>query len=79
MLESHGGQFADNLGKAKGLAQYAADEPGIGRVQLIREIKGSGNRFKFKRLDFSNGDIHQKVMKAMSTDEFNTYLMNTVS
>jgi len=39
-LESHGGQFADNLGKAKGLALYAADKPGIGRVQLIREIKG---------------------------------------
>lgn len=71
VLEPHGSQFADNLGKAKGLAQYAADEPSIGRVQLIREIKGSGSRSKFKRLDFSKGDIRQKVLKAMSIDELN--------
>lgn len=54
--------------KAKGLAQYAEDEPNIGRVQLIREIKVSG-KSKFKRLDFSKGDVRKKVLKAINTDE----------
>ncbi len=69
ILEPHGGQFADNLGKAKGLAQYAEDEPSIGRVQLIREVKGVGGKPKFKRLDFSMGSVRQKVLKAVSMDE----------
>lgn len=69
VLEPHGGQFADNLGKAKGLAQYAEDEPSIGRVQLIREIKGVGGKSKFKRLDFSKGSVRQKVLKAINIDE----------
>lgn len=69
VLEPHGGQFADNLGKAKGMAQYAEDEPSIGRVQLIREVKGAGGKPKFKRLDFSKGSIRQIVLKAVSMDE----------
>lgn len=69
VLEPHGGQFADNLGKAKGLAQYAEDEPSIGCVQLIREVKGAGGKPKFKRLDLSMENVRQDVLKAVSIDE----------
>ena len=51
------------------MAQYAEDEPSIGRVQLIREVKGAGGKPKFKRLDFSKGSIRQIVLKAVSMDE----------
>lgn len=68
ILEPHGADWKDNLGKAKGLAQYAEDEPNIGRVQLIREVKVSG-KSKFKRLDFSKGDVRKKVLTAINTDE----------
>lgn len=53
VLEPHNPVFRDNLGKAKALAQYAADEPKSGRVQLIRKESDAAGRTRFKRLDMS--------------------------
>lgn len=69
ILEPHGADWKDNLGKAKGLAQYAEDEPAIGRVQLIRQSKGPADKLRFKRLDFSQGKVRDQVKKAINTDE----------
>lgn len=69
VLEPHGADWKDNLGKAKGLAQYAEEEPMIGRVQLIRQGKDPAGKLRFKRLDFSQGAIRDKVRKAINTDE----------
>ena len=69
ILEPHNPGFKDNLGKAKAFAQYAADEPRIGRIQLLRKTKDAAGNHRFKRLDLSMGDVRQKVMKAINTDE----------
>lgn len=69
ILEPHNPAFKDNLGKAKGLAKYAQEEPRIGRVQLIRmENDASGNN-RFKRLDMTYGQVRQKVFQAINNDE----------
>lgn len=64
ILEPHGADWKDNLGKAKGLAHYAQDEPNIGRVQMIRK-----DNDQFIRLDLSKGEIRSKVLRAINTDE----------
>lgn len=69
VLEPHGADWKDNLGKAKGMAGYAENEPSIGRVQLIRQSKDPAGRSRFKRLDFSKGAVRDKVLKAINTDE----------
>ncbi len=69
ILEPHGNQYADNLGKAKGLARYAEEEPLIGRVQLIRQSKDPAGKSRFKRLDFSKSTVRDRVKKAINTDE----------
>lgn len=69
ILEPHGAQYKDNLGKAKALAEYAEAEPRIGRVQMIRQEKDSAGRDCFKRLDMTKGQIRQKVLAAINTDE----------
>lgn len=69
VLEPHNPVFRDNIGKAKALAQYAADEPKIGRVQLIRKESDATGHTRFKRLDMSKGQIRQRVLHAMSNDE----------
>lgn len=69
ILETHGQQFADNLGKAKGLAKYAQNEPKIGRVQLIHMDKDAAGKNRFKRLDMIKGQVRQKVLAATSNDE----------
>ncbi len=69
ILEPHGADWKDNLGKAKGLAQYAEEEPLIGRVQLIRQSKDPAGKPRFKRLDFSKGAVRDRVKKAINTDE----------
>ena len=69
ILESHNPDFKDNLGKAKGLANYAANEPRIGRVQLIRIGKDAAKNDRFKRLDLAKGTIRNKVLAAINTDE----------
>ena len=68
ILEPHNPDFKDNLPKAKGFARYAEAEPKIGRIQLIRKVKDGGKE-KFKRLDFSKGEIRQKVLAMQTPDE----------
>lgn len=69
ILDPHGAQYKDNLGKAKALAEYAEAEPRVGRVQLIRREKDSTGQDCFKRLEMTKGQIRQKVLAAINTDE----------
>ena len=69
ILEPHNPNYKDNLGKAKGLAEYAANEPRIGRIQLIRVGKDAAGNDRFKRLNLASGIIRNKVLAAINTDE----------
>lgn len=69
ILEPHNPGFKDNLGKAKGLAEYAANEPRIDRIQLIRVGKDAAGNNRFKRLNLASGSIRTKVIAAINTDE----------
>lgn len=69
ILEPHNPDFKDNLGKAKGFAEYAKQNPGVGRIQLIRMSKDAAGNRKFKRLDMSKSAIRDKVIHAINTDE----------
>ena len=69
ILEPHNPDFKDNLGKAKGFAEYAKQNPGVGRIQLIRMSKDAVGNHKFKRLDMSKTAIRDKVSHAINTDE----------
>lgn len=69
ILEPHNPDFKDNLGKAKGFAEYAKQNPGVGRIQLIRMSKDAAGNHKFKRLDMSKTAIREKVSHAINTDE----------
>lgn len=66
ILEPHGDQYADNLPKAKALAEYARAEDRIGRLQLIHKA-GS----QFVRLDLMDIAVREKVLQAISDDELN--------
>ena len=68
ILEPHNPTLNDNLPKAKGFAKYAEAEPAIGRIQLIRKVRDGGVE-KFKRLDFSKGEIRQKVLAMQNSEE----------
>ena len=69
ILEPHNPDFKDNLGKAKGLAAYAANEPRMDRIQLIRIGKDAAGNNRFKRLNLAKGSIRNKVLAAINTDE----------
>ena len=69
ILEPHNPGFKDNLGKAKGLAEYAANEPRIDRIQLIRVGKDVAGNNRFKRLNLASGSTRNKVLAAINTDE----------
>lgn len=69
ILEPHNSEFKDNLGKAKGFAEYARQNPGVGRIQLIRMSKDAAGKNRFKRLDMSKSAIRDKVSRVMSNDE----------
>jgi type III restriction enzyme len=69
VLEPHSADFKDNLGKAKGFAEYARQNPGVGRIQLIRMSKDAAGKNQFKRLDMSRTTIRDKVSRAINTDE----------
>jgi type III restriction enzyme len=69
VLEPHNPDFKDNLGKAKGFTEYAKQNPGVGRIQLIRMSKNAAGNHKFKRLDMSKTAIREKVSHAINTDE----------
>lgn len=66
ILEPHDGNRVDNLGKAQGLAEYARENPGAGRIQLIRMING-----QLKRLDVSKSSVRERVISAASDNELN--------
>lgn len=70
ILEPHDGTRTDNLGKAKGFAEYARQNPGVGRLQLIRLLNG-----RIKRLDMSRSAVRDRVSHAMSNDELDHILM----
>ena len=69
VLEPHNPAFNDNLGKAKGFAEYARQNPGVGRIELIRKSKDAAGRMRFKRLDMSMSSVRDKVSKAMTDEE----------
>jgi len=69
ILEPHGSDFKDNLGKAKGFAEYARQNPGVGRIQLIRMGKDATGKNRFRRLDMYRSAIRDKVTHAMNNDE----------
>ena len=69
ILEPHSPDFKDNLGKAKGFAEYARQNPGVGRIQLIRMSKDTLGKNQFKRLDMYRTEVRNKVFHAINTDE----------
>ena len=69
ILEPHDPTRTDNLGKAKGFAEYARQNPGVGRIQLIRLTKDSIGRNRFKRLDMAKSAVRDKVSRVMTDDE----------
>lgn len=75
ILEPHGNQYADNLPKAKALAEYAKAEERIGRVQLIHRTMDAGGS-KFTRLDLTDIAVCDKVLRAMSNEELD-HIFNT--
>ena len=70
ILEPHNPDFKDNLAKAKGFAKYAAEEMRIGRIELIRTGKDAAGNTRFKRLDMGKGSVRNKVLTAVTADEF---------
>lgn len=75
ILEPHSPGFKDNLGKARGLAEYAMKEQRISRVQLIRKGRDAAGHEKFLRLDMSKGAVRNKVLSAVNNDELD-YIFN---
>ena len=70
ILEPHNPDFDDNLGKAKGFAEYARQNTGIGRIQLIRKEKDHiTGKDKFRRLDLSKGAVRDKVSQCINSDQ----------
>ncbi len=69
ILEPHDPTRIDNLGKAKGFAEYARQNPGVGRIQLIRMGKDAVGNKRFKRLDMAMSLVRDKVSHAMTNDE----------
>ena len=58
-----------NLGKAKGMAEYARQNPGVGRIQLIRKSKDIGGKDRFVRLELTQSAVSKEVRQAMTNDE----------
>ena len=71
ILEPHDPSRVDNLGKAKGFAEYARQNPGVGRIQLIRMKQDSVGKEKAFRLDMSKSSVRDKVLRCTSNDELN--------
>lgn len=69
ILEPHSPDFKDNLGKAKGLAEYARQNNGISRIQLIRVAKDAMGKKRLKRLDLGKSAIREKVSRATTNEE----------
>lgn len=76
ILEPHNPEFRDNLPKAKGLAEYARQNPGVGRIELIRKVRSVTGTNGFSRLDLSKSSIRDKVSRVQSDEEL-THLFET--
>ena len=55
--------------KAKGFAAYAKENPGVGRIQLIRLEKDITGNPRFKRLDMTMSEVRDAVLSAINNDE----------
>ena len=69
ILEPHGNQYADNLPKAKALAEYARAEDRLGRIQLIHKTMDAGGNSRFIRLELTDIEVRDKVLHAISNEE----------
>ena len=69
ILEPHDPTRIDNLGKAKGFAEYARQNPGVGRIELIRMDKDGVGHQRFKRLNMAKSAIRDKVAHAITNEE----------
>ena len=69
ILEPHGQQYADNLPKAKALAEYAKKEDRMGRIQLIHKAADLAGKQRFQRLDLTDLSVRDKVLHANNDDE----------
>jgi type III restriction enzyme len=71
VLEPHDPSRIDNLGKAKGFAEYARQNPGVGRIQLIKMKRDSVGKERPFRLDMSKSIIRDMISRCASIDELN--------
>ena len=71
VLEPHDPSRIDNFGKAKGFAEYARQNPGVGRIQLIKMKRDSVGKERPFRLDMSRSIVRDKVSHCASIDELN--------
>ena len=71
ILEPHDQTRTDNLPKAKGMAEYAAKNSNIGRIQLIHR-KSNGD---FVRLDLARSIVQSKI-KLVHSDEELTHIFD---
>ena len=69
ILEPHDPTRTDNLGKARGFAEYARQNPGVGRIQLIRMSRDAVGNKRFRRLDMAMSAVRDKVSRATSNVE----------
>ena len=68
ILEPHDPNRRDNIGKAKGLADYAKENISVGRIQLIRGKYSSGQQI-FKRLDLAKSSIRDLISRSNTNNE----------
>ena len=68
ILEPHDPNRRDNIGKARGFAEYAKKNNDVGRLQLIREVREG----EFKRLDMSKSEIQDRVCRASTNNELDS-------
>ena len=71
ILEPHDPTRQDNLGKAQGYAEYARQNPGVGRIQLIRMKQDSTGKERAYRLDMSKSSVRDKVTHCINNNELN--------
>ncbi len=76
VLEPHDPSRVDNLGKAKGFAEYARQNPGVGRIQLIKMKRDSVGKERPFRLDMSKSSIRDMISRCASIDELNHIFEN---
>lgn len=74
-MEPHNPSFDDNVSKAKALAQYATENPCIGRAQLIR-LNKTATGDVLRRLDFAaHSELREKVAVINTNEELDHLFM----